>query len=272
MLWIDRVRTNPFLRQLKHSDGSTEDVEISEIDSNITTTGTPLDSNNLNKIVCGDTQYGGTIVTNIDTINKSGYYTCYGTATGAPNTSYSWFIHHQNSNAGTASATQRAVAYSLTLIVYERVKVNGTWGNWGIDLTKNIITAWGTSNQTLSSGNAVISLTNSNAYGSLLTLSNNAIKIGAGITKVKVSANVFYQDSNLGPGYMWPRIMKNNNQVAGSIAPNGVSGTANVNSVQITPKIISVTQGDLITLISSTSSSTIRAGEENTYLTVEAVG
>lgn len=138
MLWIDRVRTNPFLRQLKHSDGSTEDVEISEIDSNITTTGTPLDSNNLNKIVCGDTQYGGTIVTNIDTINKSGYYTCYGTATGAPNTSYSWFIHHQNSNAGTASATQEAVAYSTTIYKYIRTKANSTWGDW-IDLTSTLL-------------------------------------------------------------------------------------------------------------------------------------
>lgn len=98
---------------------------------NYPSTATPRNATNLNKGIFGDTQYGGTISSNFNTITKNGYYTGYGTATGAPNTSYSWFVHHQNSNAGTASATQRAVAYTTgEPIIMERVKQSSTWGNW----------------------------------------------------------------------------------------------------------------------------------------------
>src|SRR5574344_1433764 len=98
---------------------------------NTPSTATPRNATNLNKGIFGDTQYGGTITSDFNTITKNGYYTGYGTATGAPNTSYSWFVHHQNSNAGTTSATQRAVAYKTgEPIIMERVKQSSTWGNW----------------------------------------------------------------------------------------------------------------------------------------------
>ena len=90
----------------------------------------------------GDTIYGGTISTNLDTITKSGFYTCYGTATGVPSSSYSWYVIHQNSNAGTVSATQRAVAFNNELIIFERTKVLSSWGQW-ISTQQNII-QWGT--------------------------------------------------------------------------------------------------------------------------------
>ena len=90
-------------------------------------------ANFLKRIISGSTEYGGTILTNINTINKGGFYTCYGTATGVPDTGYSWFIIHQNSNAGTVSATQIAIAYNAgEPIIYERVKMASTWGNWYI--------------------------------------------------------------------------------------------------------------------------------------------
>src|SRR5574344_3145210 len=98
---------------------------------NTPSTATPRNATNLNKGIFGDTQYGGTITSDFNTITKNGYYTGYGTATGAPNTSYSWFVHHQNSNAGTTSATKRAVAYKTgEPIITERVKQSSTWGNW----------------------------------------------------------------------------------------------------------------------------------------------
>ena len=79
----------------------------------------------------GDTSYGGTVVTNLDTITKNGFYTCYGNATGVPNEDYSWFVLHQNSNVGTVSATQRAIAYLAgNPLIYERVKISSTWGAW----------------------------------------------------------------------------------------------------------------------------------------------
>lgn len=44
----------------------------------------------------------------------------------------------KNSNAGTASATQEAVAYSTTIYKYIRTKANSTWGDW-IDLTSTLL-------------------------------------------------------------------------------------------------------------------------------------
>jgi hypothetical protein len=70
------------------------------------------------------------IVTNLDTIARTGNYTVYGTATGAPSTTYSWFIEHINSSAGTVTAYQRAIAYSTDNIVYERTKIGSTWESW----------------------------------------------------------------------------------------------------------------------------------------------
>lgn len=81
--------------------------------------------------VAGATDYGGTIATDLDGLTHTGFYTCLGTAAGAPNTSYSWFVLHTNSNAGTLYALQTAIAYnSGAIICYERVKAAGTWGSW----------------------------------------------------------------------------------------------------------------------------------------------
>lgn len=91
-------------------------------------------------IVAGNTSYGGTISDNLDTITKNGFYTCYGTATGVPSSSYSWFITHQNSNLNTNTAHQRAIAYNSELIIYERTKISGTWNAWVLQSSKEEIT------------------------------------------------------------------------------------------------------------------------------------
>jgi len=82
------------------------------------------------KMFYPDNQYGGIVADNLNTLEVSGFYTAYETATGAPNTSYSWFVYHHNSNVGTTSAYQRAVAYSANMVTYERTKTSGTWGAW----------------------------------------------------------------------------------------------------------------------------------------------
>lgn len=97
-----------------------------------------------NNIIAGDTIYGGTVIDNLNTINKNGFYTCYSTATGVPSASYSWFVTHQNSNVGTASATQRAVAYTTTPVVYERTKSSGTWNAWELQGSEGSVTQLGT--------------------------------------------------------------------------------------------------------------------------------
>lgn len=81
--------------------------------------------------IIGTTQYGGTITDDWNAIIKDGFYTSYSTAAGVPSADYSWFGLHQNSNVGTAAATQRLIAYnSSELIIYERVKTSSTWGSW----------------------------------------------------------------------------------------------------------------------------------------------
>ena len=93
----------------------------------------------VNQFVYGSTQYGGTISEDVNSIEKSGFYTCAGTAVGAPNVDYSWFITHTNSNVDSSSATQIAVAYSTTIIMMVRNKQAGVWGNWDGIYTKSQI-------------------------------------------------------------------------------------------------------------------------------------
>jgi len=84
----------------------------------------------------GNTIYGGTVVDVIGDLNEQshdGYYTCYYNTLNAPPTqpgNPSWFVHHMNSNVGTAYAVQIAYAYTSTIICYERTKVAGVWQAW----------------------------------------------------------------------------------------------------------------------------------------------
>jgi len=81
-------------------------------------------------LIKGATIYGGTISDDFDVILKDGFYSGYGTATGAPNTLSSWFLLHENSNTGTISAKQTATAYSSNeILIYVRVKMSSTWGS-----------------------------------------------------------------------------------------------------------------------------------------------
>lgn len=49
MQWKNTILNNPFLRRIKHSDGTTEDVEISNIPENVIEQGTALSEANLNQ-------------------------------------------------------------------------------------------------------------------------------------------------------------------------------------------------------------------------------
>ena len=109
-------------------------AEVIEHDYSLSGNGTfatPLGINNPLQYVKGNTDYGGTLTDNLDTLIRNTPFTCLGTATGAPDASYSWFGWHINSNAGTAAAAQIAYAFnSNAIICYERVKTSGTWGAW----------------------------------------------------------------------------------------------------------------------------------------------
>lgn len=153
-------------------------------------------------IVMGNTIYGGTIADNLNTIVKSGFYTCYGSSIGAPGTTTSWFVIHQNSNAGTITASQRATAFSTELIVYERTKISNTWQPWkrfpdtrykGLRLARQIIltgTAATIEFNTDSDGNAL----NSTLGGELLFYSGTN-------TSITTVISYFMQLNNVTTGY-----------------------------------------------------------------------
>lgn len=74
--------------------------------------------------------YGGTQVTDLNSIALSGFYTCYGTAAGAPKESSSWFVIHTNSNAGTSYAEQTAISFADGT-TFKRYKLSASvWSDW----------------------------------------------------------------------------------------------------------------------------------------------
>ena len=108
------------------------------------------------------------------------------------------------------------------------------------------------------------------SVGNKLQFEDNGVKIGAGISKVKVSGAIFLDNkSGSTVTYMFGHILKNNEQVAHTIAySNGVFG-----STPIPQKMISVKEGDIIKLGMELSEGTAltRAGANSTWLYVEVV-
>lgn len=100
-----------------------------------------------------------------------------------------------------------------------------------------------------------------------LTLSNNGIKIGAGISKILVSGNVFLQSSS-NTSYLWTSIRKNTTEI--SIAIDNYN--TYFASTSHSPKLVDVKEGDIIYLwkIDDTGG-TLRGANKNTYLTVEVI-
>lgn len=148
----------------------------------------------------------------------------------------------------------------------------------GITQEKNIMTAYPSAyNTVVTKNNTSIVLDSSTSIGSNLTLSNSAIVIGKGITKVMISAQFFFQDYQL-TGYCYPFIKKNDVGVAGALTERGVSGMPAYMSVTISPFLLDVTEGDKISLTVGDINDvrTIYRGKSptgilHTYLTVEAV-
>lgn len=106
--------------------------------------------------------------------------------------------------------------------------------------------------------------------GEKFTLENNKIKIGSGVSKIKVSSAIFLNDF-IGTGYAWGKIMKNGTGVATALQPT-ITGAAPYVSVCIPSTIIDVEEGDLINLrIEQTTrqQTSIRAGKQYTFLFVE---
>lgn len=101
------------------------------------------------------------------------------------------------------------------------------------------------------------------------TLSNNGIKIGAGIHHVRISGAFFIDSWPSGYNYIWGQILLNGYKVSGSILSSGASYI----SIVIPTTIISVKENDIITFIADApvGQGTIRNGVDNTWLCIEKI-
>ena len=144
--------------------------------------------------------------------------------------------------------------------------------------TKHIITAYLSQQYyDITERYQIIPLDMSNISGNKLSLDNKAIKIGQGVSKVLISAVVFYEGYGTETAYLFPRIRINGEDVAKQISSRCES-TVRYQSVTFAPFVINVNEGDLITLLSGEISpndkGTVRGydrGSLCTYMTVEVV-
>lgn len=113
----------------------------------------------------------------------------------------------------------------------------------------------------------IIAMDNIVSNTTLLTLENGGIKIGAGVSKVLVSANYFgIKETN--DFYLWSSIKNGTEEVSISIVPAIAYFGAAVHS----PKMIEVNEGDIIYLYKKDAYKTdVRGANSNTWLTVEIV-
>jgi hypothetical protein len=136
---------------------------------------------------------------------------------------------------------------------------------------KNYLVATSTGTINLN-GNTDITLTATSVVGTKLTLEDGKVKIGAGVSKVRISGSIFMDITYIeSAGYIWGRIAKNASNVAGSISPI-LPSMAFISAV-IPSHIIEVEEGDLFQLNVDVTGSTgtTRDGVTNTWLDVEVI-
>lgn len=140
----------------------------------------------------------------------------------------------------------------------------------GIENTnKNVITASITDNYTIdSTGYKLLPLNTSVSVGNKLTLSNDgAIVVGAGVTKVLVSAKISF--NNNATGLKWLTILLNN--TSNGIIANPRNITAR-DMLYSTPTLIEINEGNKLYLgVNGAVDDVIRSSSAYTNITVEVV-
>ena len=102
--------------------------------------------------------------------------------------------------------------------------------------------------------------------GTQLTQSGGGIRVGSGVSKVRVSASVFYNNA-ASKSYGWYDLRVNGSAVGYECIANIYSNSFCTGT--LAPIILSVSNGDVITLYNKEAGTAIRAN--STYLTVEVV-
>lgn len=219
---------------------------------------------------------------NDDKLNKSGdilnytnlndlidkVYVGYGhNLTNAPYGTAGYIVNIPNPN-NTSSYTKQFYMYHADNVIYTRTYDNNVWSNWEAVNDKNIITAYLSNDITATSNTDIkVPLIQENKLGNKLTISNGGIKIGAGVTKVLVSANVYYGSlGNVGAKNLF--IYKNNIPIARKTFR--AAGNYDGNSMPM--KLINVQENDILYLYAEVySNDVVSSQQKETYMTVEVV-
>lgn len=140
---------------------------------------------------------------------------------------------------------------------------------------KNIISATGTSRVTASgTGDLKIPITRAiEQIGDKFTISNNRVYVGAGVSKVLVSALAYFNLAANRGGVLNLYIRKNGTNVAG-LTNGGYNYTSSTNaSLAISPRLVSVQEGDYFEYYAYLYNGDVARSDSasSTYLTVEVI-
>lgn len=236
---------------------------------------TPINETNLNKIenqleVLSQTSYADGSTVSINDLNTDGKWRIYIPA-NSNDANYLGFagncIVETFLQSNTTAIMQRITRMTDGKMVFRYAATPTLDYNTAPVriLEDNIITAYRDADVTKgTTGYERIVLNGSNRVGNRLSISSGNIVIGAGISKVKISAKVSF--TSVTAGVKWLTIYRNNN--ASVANPMNLSARGMITS---SDTLIDVAEGDTISLqINGTSGDVIRGGVEYTNITVEA--
>lgn len=138
-------------------------------------------------------------------------------------------------------------------------------------LDTNIITAELSDDLSVTATSGLIPLNNAIKIGNKLSLSNNKIIIGSGVSKVKISGNMRMSTTSTSALGVNLNIFRNGIEY---VASNRTS-LSGYDGISTATRLVEVQEGDEITLnywkSNSTTAMIIMSGYGSTYLTVEVV-
>lgn len=166
---------------------------------------------------------------------------------------------------------------SAESIVHSRVRLSNILDKLLLKTETNSITATIDNKVILSQEYVTLNLVETKRNGNKLSIVDGKIKIGAGVSKIKVSATLFFEDLlYTKTSYIWTDISNNNTRVSSAIKSAAYAGE--FESVNINKDDLDVVEGDLISVVcnnpgySVQDPTSIRVGETNTWITVKVIG
>ena len=146
-------------------------------------------------------------------------------------------------------------------------------------LKKSIICAYpDVGEHNITADNQLVDLELSNTVGAKFTLENNGIKVGAGVSKVLISATIYFLNFGADAGYINPAILINNDAITSVIEPI-IQNESSFQTVNFSEILKDVEEGDVIKLSTGTITPTNKGryigkdggGSIRTYITVKEV-